>query len=352
MAHNLETKFGENGKLEASFVSVKQKAWHGLGTIVPEQMTSAECMKFANMDYQVTKQPCIVDVAGQKITSEDQFAIIRNDKKGADAILGYVGSNYEPFQNIECFDFFDSLVDDKLAMYETAGVLGKGERIFMTAVMPDHMNLEFIKGDVLKPYIFLTKAHNGKEGVKVAFSYTRIVCENTLNIALSSKVGNSFTLRHTKNMRNRMSEAQQILGISNLYKKELAQILPAMAKVKADKKMWDTVVASAFASDAKQLAAYVKGVRDTDAKAIAAGKGVSQQLINTVDAVRMYDNANPTQQMKGLEGTLWGAVNAVTGYFQNVESDKKGDKLSSIIDGRIAVSTQNAWDAAMKFAKN
>jgi phage/plasmid-like protein (TIGR03299 family) len=346
MAHNLETKIGENGKLEASFVTVKQPAWHGLGTVVPELLTSAEALKQAKMDYSVEKTPCIVNIAGEQITSEDQFAIVRSDKTGADAILGYVGNRYTPLQNVDAFNFFDSIVEDKLAMYETAGVLGKGERIFMSATLPDHFSIEVAKNDLIKPYIFLTNSHDGKGGVVAAITYTRIVCQNTLNVALKNIVGNKVSLRHTKNIHEAMKEAQQLLGITNLYKKEMANLLPLMAKKKATTEQWDAIVASAFASNAQQLKDYLKGERDT--------KKVSTQLVNTVDAVRMYDNINATQQLNGTKGTIWGAVNAVTGYYQNVETVAKNDndKFSAILDGRIAKSTQVAFDTAVSFINN
>jgi len=354
MGHLLETKIGENGKLTASFFSVVEPAWHGLGTIVPAQVTSAEAIQLANMDYKVQRFPVLMPIGNETIESTEQFFIRRMDKSGLDSVLGYVGNRYTPMQNTEAFSFFDNIVGAGEAFYETAGVLGKGERIFITAKLPDHFDIDLGKGknDKVKPYIFLTNSHDGKGAVTAAITYTRIVCNNTLQMALRD-CKNKFTLRHTKNLSEAMKEAEQVMGITNKYKKEMAEILPLMAKTSAiigsNTKIWDTIVASAFSSDQQQLKNYLKGIRETDPKAVKEGKGVSQQLINTIDAVRNYDNINPTQHLGTTEGTIWGAVNAVTGYFQNVEVAEKGEKLASILDGRIAKSTQMAWDTAISF---
>jgi len=344
MAHNLETSFDKNGKLTASFVSVLERPWHTLGKVVDKAMTSTECIQLANMDFLVGKTPCIVNVAGEAITSEDQCAVIRLDKTGKDAILGYVNTKYEIFQNSEAFEFMDDIVGADFACYETAGVLGKGERIFITLTLPEHLSIEVSKGDKIRPYLLVTSSHDGKGGVKVALTYTRVVCNNTLNIALgeAKTAGNVVTKRHTKNLQENLKTVAQILGITDRYKEDLETILPKLAQREVTETEWLSIVGTAFFGKKEQLAAYLNGIRDD--------KKVPVQLVNTMDAVKHYDNVNPTQANLGL--TAWGAYNAVTGYFQNVESKddvQSGAKFTSVLDGRIAKASQLAWDKAYSF---
>ena len=139
MAHNLNFN-SRTGRY--SFFSVKEKAWHGLGTMVEQYPSSREALQFAGLDYTVEKRAIFTydnenqnadEKNGIKIPEilvPDYFATIRTDNE---TVLGVVGKDYEVVQNVDAFSFFDSIVDGEGIMYETAGALGKGERIFITA---------------------------------------------------------------------------------------------------------------------------------------------------------------------------------------------------------------------------
>ena len=134
MAHNIN--FNEATGQHA-FMSVKQPAWHGLGQIVESYPTSREAIAFAGLDYEVTKAPIFARGAGLFDTYPvpDQYATLRIDTK---AVFGVVGKDYQIVQNVDAFAFFDAIVGgDEGILYETAGALGNGERIFITANCPD-----------------------------------------------------------------------------------------------------------------------------------------------------------------------------------------------------------------------
>ena len=110
MAHNLN--FNEE-KGSYSFVSSKgQVAWHGLGQVVEETLTAAECIEKANLDYEVVKTPNFTEYEGEKIVKEDEFSTLRTDTKQP---LGTVGNRYEIVQNKDAFAFFDAIIDSKEA---------------------------------------------------------------------------------------------------------------------------------------------------------------------------------------------------------------------------------------------
>ena len=147
MAHNIN--FNEQtGK--HSFFSVKQKAWHGLGQIVEDYPTSAEALKFAGLDYTVAKRKLFTYDKENETSDEDSeikipeievpdfYATIRTDNE---TVLGVVGKDYEVVQNMDAFSFFDAIVGGDGILYETAGALGKGERIFITAKLPDYIRV-------------------------------------------------------------------------------------------------------------------------------------------------------------------------------------------------------------------
>ncbi len=202
MAHNLN--FNEQtGRY--SFFSVQQKAWHGLGRIVEQYPTSEEAIKYAGLDYEVIKTSLytrgtniIETTSGIEITDNElhvpnYYANIRSDNN---AILGVVGKDYHIVQNREAFAFFDAIVGGgEGILYETAGALGDGERIFITAKLPDYIRVGN-GDDVTEKYIFLTTSHDGSGSITAAFTPIRIVCQNTLNASLRS-MNNVVRIKHT-----------------------------------------------------------------------------------------------------------------------------------------------------------
>ena len=180
MAHNLH--FNEQtGK--HSFFSVQEKAWHGLGQIVEDYPTSAEALTVAGLDFTVRKAPNIHRLPdGREEISKTSFFTYRTDNG---AILGgKLGADYQIVQNTDAFTFFDEIVGGDGIMYETAGALGQGERIFITAKLPDYIRVG--NNDLIEKYLFLTTSHDGFGSITAAFTPIRVVCNNTLNAALQN----------------------------------------------------------------------------------------------------------------------------------------------------------------------
>src|SRR5690606_4599085 len=236
MAHNIN--FNERtGK--HSFFSVKEKAWHSLGKIVEDYPTSAEAVRYAGLDYTVEKRGLMTfdglngrpeDQHGQQIPKSpvaNFYATVRPD---TDDVLGVVGKDYQVVQNVEAFSFFDAIVggNDGI-LYETAGALGKGECIFITAKLPDYIKVG--REDLIEQYLFLTTSHDGYGSITAAFTPIRICCNNTLNAAMKNHT-NSIKIRHTANAKDRLDEAHKVMGISNQLSMQLEGIFNQWAKVR------------------------------------------------------------------------------------------------------------------------
>ncbi len=183
MAHQLN--FNEKTQ-QYSFFSVKEKAWHGLGKIVDQYPTSKEALEFAGLNYTVEKRRLLTyDTENEKadeetgikipeITVPNYYATIRTDN---DTVLGVVGKDYEIVQNIDAFSFFDAIVGGDGIQYETAGALGNGERVFITAKLPGYIRVG--NDDLTEKYLFLTTSHDGFGSITAAFTPVRIVCNNS-----------------------------------------------------------------------------------------------------------------------------------------------------------------------------
>jgi phage/plasmid-like protein (TIGR03299 family) len=332
-----------------SFFSVQEKAWHGLGQIVEQYPTSAEAIQHAGLDYEVAKRPLYTKASGIIQTNEgiemgstelavpDCFATIRTD---SNAVLGVVGKDYHIVQNREAFSFFDAIVGggDGI-LYETAGVLGRGERIFITAKLPDYIRVGN-GDDVTEKYIFLTTSHDGSGSITAAFTPIRIVCQNTLNASLRS-MSNVVRIRHTSGAKQRLDDAHKVMGLADTLSTQLEGIFNEWAKVKITDNEVKKFIQLALCPNKETLDLIKKGADDE----------VSTVFKNTVDDAFTYAMVSDSQQMETTKGTLFGAYNAVTGYYQNVRKYKDSEaKLQSIVMGGTAqLKSQKAFELCTSF---
>jgi len=339
MAHNLNFN-KDTGKY--SFFSVQEKAWHGLGQIVTEYPTSAEAIIHAGLDYQVVKEPNTHRLpSGLEVRSDNSFFTYRSDNE---AILGgKVGKDYHIVQNTDAFSFFDAIVGGADGiLYETAGALGNGERIFITAKLPDYIRVGN-GDDVTEKYIFLTNSHDGSGSITAAFTPIRIVCQNTLNASLRN-MSNVVRIRHTSGARQRLEDAHKLMGIADRFSSQLEGIFNDWAKVRISDAEVKKLIQLALCPNRETLELLKKG-NDEE---------LSTVFKNMVDGAFTYAMVADSQQMETTKGTVFGAYNAVTGYFQNVRSYKDDEaKLQSIVMGGTAQGkAQKAFELCMAFAQD
>lgn len=337
MAHNihLNEQTGQH-----SFFSVKEKPWHGLGQIVRDYPTSAEAIQFAGLDYEVEKRKLYTqrnEYENPQITVTDYFATVRTD---SNEVLGVVGKDYEIVQNRDAFSFFDSIVGGDGIQYETAGALGKGERIFITAKLPGYIKVG--REDLIEQYLFLTTSHDGYGSITAAFTPVRVVCRNTLNAAMR-RHSNAVKIRHTANAKERLEQAHKVIGISNQLSAELETIFNNWTKVKVTDPELHKLIQLAMVPNKEVLDNIQKGQWDE----------LSTCFNNMCQTVFEYAMTSPTQQTETTRGTLFGAYNAVTGYFQNVRNYKDDEsKLKSLLYGGTAqMRTQKAFHLCSDFVQ-
>jgi phage/plasmid-like protein (TIGR03299 family) len=337
MAHNINFN-EETGRY--SFFSVQQKAWHGLGRIVEQYPTSQEAIRYAGLDYNVEKHPNThILPNGKQVTSKSSFYTFRTD---TEEILGdKLGSDYHIVQNREAFNFFDAIVGGgEGILYETAGALGNGERIFITAKLPDYIRVGN-GDDITEKYIFLTTSHDGSGSITAAFTPIRIVCQNTLNVSLRSMT-NVVRIKHTSGAQERLKNAQRVMGLANTLSSQLEGIFNEWTKVKVSDREVRKLIQLALCPNKETLDLIKKGAEDE----------ISTVFKNTVEDAFAYAMVSDTQQMDTTKGTLFGSYNAVTGYYQNVRNYKNDEaKLQSIVLGGTAqLKSQKAFELCTAFA--
>lgn len=335
MAHQIH--FNEITQKHA-FFSVKEKPWHNLGQLVSEYPTSSEAISHAGLDYEVIKSPLFTpSTEGSKIEIPNFFSTLRTDTQ---SVLGIVGKDYQIVQNKEAFSFFDSIVGGNGILYETAGALGNGERIFITAKLPDYIRVG--KDDLIEKYLFLTTSHDGSGSITAAFTPIRIVCANTLNAALGNKT-NTVRIRHTSNAKARLEQAHKVMGITDRMTNQLDQIFNHWTRVKISDQQVKKLIAMALAPS-KEILLQVKKEES---------EALSSCFSNIIDNAFSYAMSDPSQLTSTCEGTLFGAYNAVTGYFQNVKSYRNEEaKLKSLLlGGNGQQHAQSAFNLCTEFEK-
>lgn len=220
MAANVESMF-----------STREKPWHGLGTIVAEAPTSKEALELAGLDWKVIQRKVYTE-GGRQIPG---CRVNIRDWDGK--ILGVVGDRYRVVQNEEAFAFTDALLGEGVR-YETAGALQSGRRVWMLAKLPKEY---IISGEQISPYLVFCNSHDGSGAIRVAMTPVRVVCSNTLNLALST-AKRSWSARHTVSISGKLEEARETLLFAEHYMAELGKEICDLQKIRlSDKAVMDYV---------------------------------------------------------------------------------------------------------------
>ena len=195
LAANVETMF-----------SVREKPWHGLGIIVKEAPTSADAIRLAGLDWSVVQEPIYTNF--NRVVEGYRANVRSSDRK----VLGVVSDRYKVVQNVDAFSFTDELLG-KGVRYETAGSLQEGKKVWLLARLPREY---IIAGERISPYLVFSNTHDGSGSVKVAITPVRVVCNNTLNLALGT-AKRSFSMIHTGNIQDKIQEAKDTLFLAEEY---------------------------------------------------------------------------------------------------------------------------------------
>ena len=311
MAHNLEINNGV-----ASFAST-QTAWHGLGQIVDGAMTAQQAVKLAHLNYEVVKVPNYAYYNGEFLDTPSSFSTLRTD---TNQILGdRIGKNYTIVQNSEAFDFFDNITEAGAAIYETAGALGIGEKIFVTAKMPDTIRIAGTD-DLTEVYVLLTSSHDGSGSIIAAVTPVRVVCQNTLNMALSNTVSR-VAIRHTSVVKDRLAEAHKVLGISKVFVQEANECFNYLSKKYVSDGAVKELIRTLL-NEQERDSTRAKNIEDAALNAYFTGVGQEK-----------------------IVGTAWGAINGITFYLDHIKNYRnEATKFDNILGGSSTLIATRATE--------
>ena len=289
-------------RILSPYPETEPSPWHNLGIELNHPKTAREAIKMAGLDYTVMKK--LIELKpGSK---QDAYATVRTDTHD---VLGVVNKSYKLIQNIDAFTFFDELVAENEAIYETAGVLGKGECIWILAKLPGFINVH--GNDIVNKYLLLTNSHDGKSHVRVKLTPIRVVCNNTLTAALQG--AGEVQISHTPNALQDLEQATTLLGLSNYLYEQLSAMFNGMAARKITE---------------EQLREYVQALVPDNEEAENSAR--TEKIRNSV--LQLHESGRGAHLARG---TLWGAFNSVAEYTDHMMLDEDTTtRLNSIWFGR------------------
>jgi phage/plasmid-like protein (TIGR03299 family) len=325
MAHELET---QNGVV--SFASFREPAWHNLGTVFDTEKNTNEMLVAANLNNWNVRLEDLEIPASLVSDKQYQYVVRTNptDKTQTD-VLGIVGERYVPLQNEDLFSFGDNILDGG-GRWETAGSIRGGRVVFGSLALERETVLDPNGvADVVKTYLLINTSHDGSIAIQASITPVRVVCANTLNVALNRTrkkdgVKQSFKIRHTQTAEGKITVARQALGMANSYMDEFDKMAHAMIAKEISAKDFNDII----------LAAYPKPDLDT--------KGAVKKWENKVDMI----NDIYTGEYNGMiSGNAWGAFNALTERLDWYRSARGGNSESMF-------AAASGFDPAINAEKN
>lgn len=346
----MSANINQNGKV-TSLMTVGP-AWHGLGQVVTEAQTSEEAIKLAHLDYEVTKAPHVIayekDNETHGIETVNNYGIYRTDTMKSLTNNGKaVTAEYEIVQNVKAFEFIDNIIQSKQAVFQTAGALGYGETVFVTAKLPEGIIIG--EDDPIEQFLLIALNHDGTSSIKIKYTPVRVVCENTLSAALQGKA--LYTFRHSSNVHDKMKAAEEIILAANRRRLTLQETLNAMAnkKISSNSEVFE-YIERLFLTNAQAEFFHnekINLLHSPDVDKIAS-VDVSTKKFNIMSNIAVSTFNGVGQDLITTKGTVFGLYNGVTTYVSNSKSYSDYEKrFDTIINGTSNSLLDKAYNQAL-----
>lgn len=316
MAHALEMI---DGQAQMAYRASTGVPWHGLGVPVEDDMTPLEMMQAAGLDWSVTKVPTFAEHNGKRIKTGQEALIRETDGK----ILTQVGKGWNPVQNQEAFDFFTEFVSSGDMQMDTAGSLKDGRIVWALADVKDGFTL--FGGDEVKGYLLFSNPHMYGKSIDIKFVLTRVVCNNTIAVALNEKGQPSVRVNHRSQFDP--ERVKEILGLSH-------------------RKLEKFQDAAEFLGS-KQV--NVVNIQDYFGKVFGESTKEDKKLGRTAEMVMELVETQPGAEFR--KGSYWQMFNAVTYAVDHKLGRSADTRMTSAWFGSNAKRKIDALNLAVEMAE-
>jgi len=320
MAHEVENMF-----------SVSEVPWHKLGRILPAAPTVEEGIVAAGLDWTVGTK------ALQTADTQETVPALATYRQTDGKILGVVGPSYQVLQNREAFNFFQPFLDAKLATLETAGSLRDGQRVWVLAkINKEDSVIVKQSDDTIKKYILLSNSHDGTLAVRVGYTPVRVVCNNTMQMAFTSKESQLIRIRHVGDINANLEKIREIMDVANAQFEATADQFRRLASKQINQEDLKKYIKVVFAT--KKQMDNVISIED-----LTSGARVTESITHLFEKGRGND-------LPGVKGTWWAAYNAISEHLQYFRGNDEATRLDSLWFGTGAALNKKALETAIKMA--
>jgi phage/plasmid-like protein (TIGR03299 family) len=326
MAHNLEENNGQ-----VAFALRGKPAWHNLANKIfgeEEVVTTQSMLSEAKLSNWNVRLEAMADHTPESYrdSSGAQLVLRTNPFDSGTDVLSVVGSRYKVVQNEELFAFADNILDgDESCKWESAGSLKKGKVVFGSLTVPRTMVLDPQgANDETKLYLIVWTSHDGSVAVQAAITPVRVVCQNTLNLAMRN-AKQSFKIRHTQTAEGKIVAAREALGLTFAYADEFEKEMQTLFNAKITDKKFSQIINTL----------YPKPEKDS--------KGSLKKWENKVVLIDELYHNSPTNA--NIKGTAWGALNAMTERLDYYRTARTGN-------GESLMSSASGFDPVITAEKN
>jgi len=321
---------------EEFFAAGTTPVWHRIGQRVERALSSHAALKMAALDWTVESRPLFVDGENGAVPEVvTHKAIVRTDTQ---TVLGVVGRKYQPVQNVQTFEWLDEDIGPGKAVYETAGSLHGGKIVWALVRLPGELRIASTD-DVVKPFILVCNSHDGSVAFRALNTSIRVVCQNTLTLALRNAGPDAISIKHTESIHDRLADAQEVLGLSIAKHREFEAHMNLAAERKFRKRDFETFLDRVLGPASRRKDG------DDEPELTAA----RQQIVANFD--------HELQRLKGIEHSAWAAFNAVSQYVdwerptRGAASTRDERRFESMMLGAGADLKRRAWAEALKLAR-
>ena len=297
--------------------------WHGLGNQVESDITVADAIVAAGLDWEVGLKD-LQTVDGVPVNHRATY------RKTDGSILGVVGPRYTPLQNRDSFDWFQPFLDAGECALHTAGSLHSGQKVWVLAQL-NRDNSEIVAGDEVSKFILLSNSHDGTTAIRVGYTPIRVVCANTLAWAHSNTNSQLIRIRHTRSSKSNLENVRDIMDNINAGFEATAEQFRFLASKDFNQ------------ADIRRYVKVMLGIEGTiDGDIKTRTRNIMDEILALVEG--------PKQSATNVRGTWWAAYNGYNEYLNYNKGRTEDNRLDSLWFGANANDNNMALYKAMEFA--
>lgn len=312
MAHMVEIIDGN-----VSLAYSGKTPWHNLGTKVSDDLTPTEMLQAANLDWEVRKEPAFLEINGRRIETGHSGLVRSSDDK----VLDIITDDWNPVQNQEAFEFFDDFIKAGNMQMHTAGALKGGRIVWALAKVGEGFSV--FGGDEVESYLLFTNPHQYGQSTDIRFTNIRVVCNNTLTLALKTLSSNSVKVSHARQFDP--AKVKETMGIAKSKLQQYKEMAEFLGSKRYDQAMAEEYFKTVF-------------------------PGTSKTKEYSKNAIRALNLVDTQPGAEFAPGTFWNLFNSVTFMTDHLIGRSEDSRLTSAWFGPNKSLKLNALNKALDMA--